>query len=426
MATVPIELPQVGESVVEGIIEKWLKKPGDHVEKYDPLVEVVTDKVNMEMPAPFSGTLTRILADEGATIPVGAVIAEMDTTDADAAASQPKPAQVSETIISTMGVLVESNVSLGPTGSPTAEETPASTPVAAAQRRAVFSPVVMRLAAEHNVDLDEVVGSGINGRVTKRDVLNHLKSRQAATAQAPAVAAVPISAGAEEAVIVPTSIRRIIAQNMVKSSTQIPHAWAMMEVDVTNLVALRQAVRPQFKQQGQDITIFPFIIHAVASGLRDHPYLNATWRDDKIVLKKGIHIGIAVSAPSGLMVPVIHNADGLSVAAANSELRTLSDNARRDSLSLEQVQGGTFTLNNTGALGTTVSSPIINYPQAAILSTEAAVQRPVVINNAIAIRSMMNLCLSFDHRIVDGAEASAFLRDVKDRLEAIGPHTPVF
>ena len=425
MVTVPIELPQVGESVVEGIIEKWLKKPGDKIEKYDPLVEVVTDKVNMEMPAPFSGTLTRILAEEGATIPVGAVIAEMDITDAEAAAWQPKLAQASETIISTMGVLVESNVSLGPTGSPTAEEAPVVTPVPATERRGLYSPVVMRLAAEHNVDVSRVVGTGINGRVTKKDVLKHLKQGQSAITRAPVAAAVPISVDDEEAVIEPSPIRRIIAQNMVKSSTQIPHAWAMMEVDVTNLVALRQSVRSQFKQKGQDITIFPFIIHAVASGLSEHPYLNATWRDDKMVLKKRIHLGIAVSAPSGLVVPVIHNADRLSVDAANSQLRTLAENARRNSLSLEQVQGGTFTLNNTGALGTTVSGPIINYPQAAILSTEAVVQRPVVINNAIAIRSMMNLCLSFDHRIVDGAVASAFLKGVKDRLEAIGPDTPV-
>ena len=425
MATVPIELPQVGESVVEGIIEKWLKKPGDKVEKYDPLVEVVTDKVNMEMPAPFSGTLTRIIAEEGATIPVGAVIAEMDITDAEAAAWQPKLAQASETIISTMGVLVESNVSLGPTGSPTAEEAPVVTPVPATERRGLYSPVVMRLAAEHNVDVSQVVGTGINGRVTKKDVLKHLKQGQSAITRAPVTAAVPISVDDEEAVIEPSPIRRIIAQNMVKSSTQIPHAWAMMEVDVTNLVALRQSVRSQFKQKGQDITIFPFIIHAVASGLREHPYLNATWRDDKIVLKKRIHLGIAVSAPSGLVVPVIHNADRLSVDAANSQLRTLAETARRDALSLKQVQGGTFTLNNTGALGTTVSGPIINYPQAAILSTEAVVQRPVVINNAIAIRSMMNLCLSFDHRIVDGAGASTFLKGVKDRLEAIGPDTPV-
>ncbi len=424
MPIVPIELPQVGESVVEGIIEKWLKQPGDQVEKYDPLVEVVTDKVNMEMPAPYSGTLTRILAGEGETIPVGGVIAEMDTEDEGATEGGPsQPPQVSETIMSTMGVLVESNVSLGPTGSLAPEQAPAPVPAPASQRRAVYSPVVMRLAAEHNVDLSRVVGTGINGRVTKKDVLKHLEAAPATPAPVAAVA--PVPSGAEETVIVPTAKRRIIAQNMVKSATQIPHAWALMEVDVTGLVELRQAVRERFKQLGQDITIFPFIINAVAQSLRENPHLNATWRDDKIVLKNRINIGVAVSAPSGLVVPVIRDADTLSVTAANTQLRTLAENARRDNLMLEQVQGGTFTLNNTGALGTTVSSPIINYPQAAILSTEAVVQRPVIINNAIAIRSMMNLCMSFDHRIVDGAEASAFLNGVKDRLEAIGPETPV-
>ena len=428
MPIVPIELPQVGESVVEGIIERWLKKPGDEVEKYDPLVEVVTDKVNMEMPAPFSGVLTRIVAQEGETISVGAVIAEMDTSDADAAASQSQPAQVSETIISTMGVLVESNVNLGPTGSPTVEEVPVIPPPSPpGQRRAVYSPVVMRLAAEHNVDLTQVVGSGINGRITKKDVLDFLTKEQTEPKAAPATRfdIVPVSEDFEESIVEPSSVRRIIAQNMVKSVTQIPHAWAMMEVDVTELVALRQAIRPRFKQNGQDITIFPFIISAVASTLREHPYLNATWRDEKIFLKKNINLGIAVSTASGLVVPVIRNADALSITAANAQLRLLAENARRDSLTIDQVQGGTFTLNNTGALGTTVSQPIINFPQAAILSTEAVVQRPVVINNAIAIRSIMNLCLSFDHRIVDGAEASAFLKNIKDKLEAFGPETSV-
>lgn len=426
MPIVPVELPQVGESVVEGIIEKWLRKPGDQVDKYDPLVEVVTDKVNMEMPAPFSGTLTRILAEEGETIPVGGIIAEMDTDDVGATGDGglSKPVQASETIMSTMGVLVESNVSLGPTGSPSAEQAPVSVP-AASQRRAVYSPVVMRLAAEHNVDLNLVVGTGINGRVTKKDVLKHLEAAPPTPASATAGTPAPGFTGAEETVIEPTAKRRMIAQNMVKSATQIPHAWALMEVDVTGLVELRQAVRGQFKRNGQDITVFPFIINAVARSLRENPHLNATWRDDKIVLKNRINIGVAVSAPTGLVVPVIRDADTLSVTAANRELRSLAENARRDTLSLEQVQGGTFTLNNTGALGTTVSSPIINYPQAAILSTEAVVQRPVIINNAIAIRSMMNLCMSFDHRIVDGAEASAFLKAVKDRLEAIGPETPV-
>ena len=418
MPIVPIALPQVGESVVEGIIGKWLKQPGDEIEKYDSLVEVITDKVNMEMPAPFSGTLTRILANEGDTIPMGAVIAEIDTEDPEALSKTPKPAAVSETIIGTMGVLVESDVNLGPTGSPTAEQSAAAPP-----RRASYSPVVMRLAQEHNVDLTLVTGTGINGRITKKDVLQFVETAPTPPAT---TAPTPVTSDDEEVVDL-TPVRRMIAQNMVKSATQIPHAWAMVEVDLENLVALRRSVRQQFRQQeGQDITLLPFIVNAVASALKDHPYLNSTWRDGKIILKKQVNVGVAVSAPRGLVVPVIQKADSLSIAATNTILRDLVERARQETLTLDQVQGGTFTVNNTGALGTTISNPIINFPQAAILSTEALKKRPVVIDDAIVIRSMMNLSLSFDHRIIDGFEGAAFLNSVKDRLENAGPDTPIY
>ena len=408
----------MGESVVEGIIGKWLKQPGDEIEKYDSLVEVITDKVNMEMPAPFSGTLTRILANEGDTIPMGAVIAEIDTQDPEALSKTPKPAAVSETIIGTMGVLVESNVNLGPTGSPTAEQSAAAPP-----RRASYSPVVMRLAQEHNVDLTLVTGTGINGRITKKDILQFVETAPASPAT---TTPTPVTSDDEEVVEL-TPVRRMISQNMVKSATQIPHAWAMVEVDLENLVALRRSVRQQFRQQkGQDITLLPFIVNAVASALKDHPYLNSTWRDGKIILKKQVNIGVAVSAPSGLVVPVIQQADSLSIASTNTILRDLVERARQATLTLDQVQGGTFTVNNTGALGTTISNPIINFPQAAILSTEALKKRPVVIDDAIVIRSMMNLSLSFDHRIIDGFEGAAFLNSVKDRLENAGPDTPIY
>ena len=408
----------MGESVVEGIIGKWLKQPGDEIEKYDSLVEVITDKVNMEMPAPFSGTLTRILANEGDTIPMGAVIAEIDTQDPEALLKTPKPAPVAETTIGTMGVLVESNVNLGPTGSPTAEHSAAAPP-----RRASYSPVVMRLAQEHNVDLTLVTGTGINGRITKKDILQFVE-----TAPAPPATTTPTPVTSDdEEVVELTPVRRMISQNMVKSATQIPHAWAMVEVDLENLVALRRSVRQQFRQQeGQDITLLPFIVNAVASALKDHPYLNSTWRDGKIILKKQVNVGVAVSAPSGLVVPIIRQADSLSVAATNSVLRDLVERARQATLALDQVQGGTFTVNNTGALGTTISNPIINFPQAAILSTEALKKRAVVIDDAIVIRSMMNLSLSFDHRIIDGFEGAAFLNSVKDRLENAGPDTPIY
>jgi len=214
---------------------------------------------------------------------------------------------------------------------------------------------------------------------------------------------------------------------MVRSVSQIPHAWSMVEVDVSGLVARRAAVRSDFEQRnGVDLTYLPFIIKVVAESLRENPTLNATWGGDKIILKRRINLGIAVAAPTGLIVPVIHDADRLSIAGLAHALRDLTQRARQNRLTLEDVQQGTFTLNNTGALGSTVSQPIINHPQAAILTTEAIQKRPVVVNDAIAIRAMMNLCMSFDHRINDGAEASGFLQSVKSRLEAIGPDTAIY
>ena len=419
MPIVSIELPHVGESVVEGIIDRWLKKPGDTIKKYDSLVEVVTDKVNMEVPSPFDGVLTRILAEEGATIPMGAVIAEMETDDPAAVAQTSKPPE--EKMAGTVGVLVESDTNLGPTGAAVAEEPPAK-PVSTA-RGAFYSPVVMKVAQEHNIDLSQVTGTGINGRVTKKDVLSYIES--GAKTSAPTVPR-PATEDDEEVVEL-KPVRRMIAQHMVQSASQIPHVWAMVEVDVTNLVNLRQSVREEFqKREGQDITVLPFVIKAVADSLKENPSLNSAWRDGKLVLKKRIHIGVAVSAPDGLVVPVIHDADTLTIAGINGLLRDLAERARQGKLNLADVQGGTFTVNNTGALGTLLTQPIINYPQAGILTTESIQKRPVVINDAIAIRSMMNVCLSFDHRILDGFEAATFLQSVKGRLENVGPDTPIY
>ncbi|MEE9260986.1 MAG: dihydrolipoamide acetyltransferase family protein [Dehalococcoidia bacterium] len=419
MPIVSIELPHVGESVVEGIIDRWLKKPGDRIKRYDSLVEVVTDKVNMEVPSPFDGVLTRILAEEGATIPMGAVIAEMETDDPAAVAQISKAPE--EKVAGTVGVLVESDTNLGPTGAAVAEEHPAK-PVSTA-RGAFYSPVVMKMAQEHNVDLSQVTGTGINGRVTKKDVLRYIESgakTSAPTAPRPATED-------DEEVVELKPVRRMIAQHMVQSASQIPHVWAMVEVDVTNLVSLRQSVREEFqKREGQDITALPFVIKAVVDSLKENPSLNSTWRDGKLVLKKRIHIGVAVSAPDGLVGPVIHDADTLTIAGINGLLRDMAERARQGKLNLDDVQGGTFTVNNTGALGTLLTQPIINYPQAGILTTESVQKRPVVINDAMAIRSMMNICLSFDHRILDGFEAATFLQSVKGRLENVGPDTPIY
>ena len=476
-----IELPHVGESVVEGTIGKWLKKPGDKVERYEPLVEVITDKVTMEVPSPVDGSLVKILAQEGETVPMGAPIAEVETADSPSSESAApetsvSPAQVEPAAVPTatatpttvhpepvegqaappasrIGYLNTSATMIGPTGGGSGDDSPPApppeqtaavlaaslaaqvaieTPTVAApasdgSRR--LSPAVRRLAREHDIDLSLIAGSGMGGRITRDDVLKHLETRDVA---APAVAVQPAGPtvqtqpadGPDEEHIPLTPVRRMIAEAMVRSVSQIPHAWSTVELDVSSLVATRAAMREAFRQrEGVDLTYLPFVIQALVETLKENPTFNATWGGDKITLKKRLNIGLAVAAPNGLVVPVIHNADRLSLSGLAHAVADLTQRARDNKLTIDDVQGGTFTLNNTGALGSLISQPIINFPQAAIMTTEAIQKRPVVINDAIAIRSMMNLCMSFDHRINDGAESSAFMQSMKRRLEAIGPDT---
>ena len=465
-----IELPHVGESVVEGTIGKWLKQPGDRIERFEPLVEVVTDKVTMEVPSPVDGSLLKILAEEGQTIPMGAPIAEVETADSESAAADPvtadpveetspaaeapdfseaDPASPPEPVgeqpeapaVSRIGYLNTSATMIGPTGGGAGDDSPPApppepaaalaaslaaqvaieTPVVTASGRdgrARLSPAVRRLARDHDVDLTLITGTGMGGRITRDDVLKYLDNREAATA---VPAPQPSEAGDEEFLPL-TPVRRMIAEAMVRSVSRIPHAWSTVEVDVTGLVAARTAMRDSFRQrEGVDLTYLPFVLRALVETLKENPTFNATWGEDKIVLKKRLNIGLAVAAPNGLVVPVIHNADRLSLSGLAHAVADLAQRARDNKLTIDDVQGGTFTLNNTGALGSVVSQPIINYPQAAIMTTEAIQKRPVVINDAIAIRSMMNLCMSFDHRINDGAESSAFMQSMKRRLEEIGP-----
>ena len=471
-----IELPHVGESVVEGTIGKWLKQPGDRVERYDPLVEVVTDKVTMEVPSPVAGQLLRIIATEGETVPMGAAIAEVETDEratpapaVQAAAAAPTappspvpppPPATPATSTTPMSYLITNAQPVGPTGgsavealaqetagaAPSPPATPAATlppppavatqlvdaanPAAHADADAErpahrLSPAVRRLAREHQLDVDRITGTGMGGRVTRDDVLRFLESA-AGPATVPVPAPVSETIADEERLAI-TPVRRMIADAMVRSASQIPHAWSMVEVDINELVALRNRERDAFRQlEGINLTYLPFALKAVAGALKDNPTLNASWGDDHIVLKRRINLGIAVAAPTGLVVPVIHDADRLSIAGLAHAINDLAGRARSGALRLEDVQGGTFTVNNTGALGSTVSGPIINHPQAGILTTEAVQQRPVVINDAIAIRWMMNLCLSFDHRINDGEESGGFLQSVKRRLEAMDGDTPIY
>ena len=453
---VTVELPHVGESVVEGTIGKWLKQPGESVKRYEPLVEIITDKVTMEVPSPVEGSLLRVLAQEGETLPMGAPIAEMETADAQATGtpSFPPPGKGAEQPAGTTGYLLKDVTPVGPTGGaaievaePTHREAlpqatapePALTPSSAAPPSTAvsdaeeggtrLSPAVRRLAREHSIDVSQIKGTGLGGRITRDDVLKYLEQGPATgptttTAAAPAAQSQP---GGDEEHLPLTPVRRMIAAAMVRSATEIPHAWSTVEVDVSGLVALRSSVRDAFQQkEGVTLTYLPFVIRAVVEALRKFPTMNASWGGDKIILKKRINLGIAVAAPNGLIVPVIHHADQLSVAGLAKSVADIGARARINKLTLDDVQGGTFTLNNTGALGSFVSGPIINYPQAGIITTETIQKRAVVRDDAIAIRSMMNLCLSFDHRINDGSEASGFLEAVKARLQSMGPDTSVY
>ena len=452
--SVTVELPHVGESVVEGTIGKWLKQPGENIKRYEPLVEIITDKVTMEVPSPVEGSLVRVLAEEGETLPMGAPIAEVATADSpEGAEPETTPIEI-ETAApdspGTTGQLLRDVTPVGPTGGAAVENlepagtlvaSPASHPAPAKPAYAASSlaqtgptrlaPAVRRLAQEHSVDVARIQGTGLGGRITKDDILKFVESNAAQTPDAALAPARQLqgetSADGHETHITVTPVRRMIAEAMVRSVTEIPHAWSTVEVDVSGLVALRASARAEFEQKkGGSLTYLPFVIKAVVEALKEVPTMNATWGGDTIILKNNVNLGLAVAAPEGLIVPVLHNADQFSIAGLATGANDLAERARTKKLTLTDVQGGTFTLNNTGALGSYVSGPIINYPQAGIMTTETIQKRPVAIDDAIAIRSMMSLCLSFDHRINDGAEASGFLSAVKSKLQAMAPGMSIY
>ena len=444
-----IELPQVGESVTEGIIGKWLVAVGDKVEKYDPLVEVVTDKVAMELPSPVSGTLREIIALEGETIPMGGIIADIESENGEATPTTAKENQLAPEThsqpgkeIGTTGILLKDVAPVGPTGSGGIIDSTSSEGDRDEGSRVIYSPAVMRLAEIHDVNLEIVTGTGRNGRVTKKDLQNFIDSgktsvdsknvdqddkKSANTDSVPTEGTYSNVLGNDEEKITLSPVRKIIASNMVKSATLIPQAWSLVEVDVNGLVELRNKVKDDFqKREKVNLTYLPFVLKAVSESLEEIPLLNSSWNEDSIILKHQINLGIAVAAPDGLVVPVIENADALSISGLAHKLDDLPTRAREGKLTVSDVQSGTFTVNNTGALGSIASQPLVNYPQAGIITTEAIVKRPVVVNDAIAIRSIMNICLSFDHRIIDGEQASGFNRSVKDRLESINLNTQIY
>ncbi|HWI66033.1 MAG TPA: dihydrolipoamide acetyltransferase family protein [Symbiobacteriaceae bacterium] len=419
-----ILMPQLGESVTEGTLGKWLVRPGETVKKYQPIAEVITDKVNAEIPAPADGVVSNLVISEGTTVKVGTLIAVMN--GAGEAPAAPKPAALATAATATL-----------------VKPAPAATDAAGR-----YSPAVLKLAAEHAIDLSRLTGTGLGGRITRKDVEAYIASGAAAqpapaetcvggmvAAQAavpepapsapaytPAPAPQPLAA---DQVVPVDAVRRRIAEKMLQSKHEAPHAWTMVQVDVTGLVKLKEQLGEEFKRrEGVSLSYVPFFIKAVVESLKEYPIINAQWAGENIIIKKEINISVAVATETALAVPVIKNADRLSLAGLNHAVADLAARARTGKLTLEDISGGTFTVNNTGYFGSYLSAPIINHPQAAILSFEAITKTPVVLeNDAIAIRSMMNICMSLDHRILDGLVCGKFLQAVKGRLQGYGPGT---
>lgn len=420
MAIEQIKMPQLGESVTEGTISNWLVSPGDKVNKYDPLAEVMTDKVNAEVPSSFTGTIKELFAKEGDTLSVGEMICSIEV---DGPKEEKAQAEKEDIAAAT-------------------EETVAAADLGSKVR---YSPAVLKISQEYGIDLTQVKGTGAGGRITRKDLLQLVEAgtipsagkkeaeagqtgiepsiQQEPSRQIPvpkqnaAVPSVPVEKGDIEIPV--TGVRKAIAANMLRSKHEAPHAWTMIEVDATNLVAYRNSLKDDFKKkEGFNLTFFAFFVKAVAQALKEFPQINSMWAGDKIIQKKDINISIAVATEDALYVPVIKNADEKTIKGIAREISDLAAKVRSGKLKSEDMQGGTFTVNNTGSFGSVQSMGIINYPQAAILQVESIVKRPVVLNdNMIAIREMVNLCMSLDHRVLDGLVCGRFLQRVKDIIE---------
>jgi 2-oxoisovalerate dehydrogenase E2 component (dihydrolipoyl transacylase) len=511
-----VTMPQLGESVAEGTIGKWLKQPGDTVEKYEPLLEVITDKVNAEVPSPFAGVLKEILVEEGATVPNNAEIAVIETADdsAGGTAEAPAPAETAPA-----GAKAESSpANAEPTTTAAAPEAPtfvpahgpagsderperaaasaaAPTAVAAGARDAAaelgeapgnpdarMTPAVRRLLREHGVTAAQIVGTGGGGRITREDVTNYVESQrtgqsvggqsvggaQAQTAAAssngsaatptpaaPAPAAptpaassaagpattpasvpstrsrgIEFPAGSDEVLVPTTQMRKGIAAQMTKA-LQAPHAYVQMEIDVTRLVAFREKNKRDYQaREGIGLSFVPFVVKAAAEALKRNPTFNAHWTEQGLMAKRRVNVGVAVAVDEGLIVPVIRDADQLSIHGLNAAIADVAARAKAGKFKIDDFGGGTFTVDNTGYLGTNLVMPILNVPEVGIVTMEAITKRPVVVStpdgDVIAIRPVMNMVLGVDHRANDGAGGAALLRDIKTWLEKVGPDTAIY
>jgi 2-oxoisovalerate dehydrogenase E2 component (dihydrolipoyl transacylase) len=435
--TTRVVMPQLGESVHEGTISRWLVKPGDKVVEFEPMLEVDTDKVSAEVPSPVSGILREILAKEGQTVQAGAEIAVVEVgadgeatatpeapTPAPAAAAPPVPAPASAPAPALAAAAAAPAAPTTPAAAP-AEPAPKAPELDGGEHR--YSPAVQMQASELGVDLSKVPGTGIGGRVTKKDVEQFAAAAKAAPSPKETAPTPPATPSEGDEVVQLTRVRRLIAENMVRSKTTIPHAWQTQEADMSGVVAHRNANKAAFqKQEGFSLTYLPYVMAATISALREHPEVNSTFNETELIIHRDINLGISVGLEDTLIVPVVRRADGLSIAGLARAVNDLATRARNKHLKADDLSGGTFTVNNSGTFGTLFSYSVINPGQAGILTMEAIVERPMAVNGMIGIKPMMYLCFSFDHRVLDGLKAARFLTSCRKWLESVSLELPVY
>lgn len=432
MATKEIKMPHLGESVTEAAIVQWLVKPGDSVKRYDPLMEVVSDKVTTEVPSDFDGVVKEFLISLDTDVPIGTAVMTLETEET-----------TEKTEVATLAPVKEASAEQAQE-----HETVATTSTATSHQKnnGRYSPAVLKIAQEKKIDLTQVTGTGRDGRITRKDVTNFTPT-QARTPEktvspgtSPSISEEPVASQNESAatasptetstdkIVSADPVRKAIAKKMVQSVNEIPHAWLMVEADVTNLVQLRNSLKDEFKQQeGLSLSFFPFFAKAVIQALKKNPKINTSWDDGSIIYHKDVNLSIAVTTDEHLYVPVIQQADNYSIAGLAKEINRLAQEVRQGTLASKEMQGGTFTLNNTGTLGSVQSMGIINHPQAAILQVESINKRLVpTADGGFKVADMVNLCLSIDHRILDGQQAGKFLRDVKDNLAKYNADTDIY
>ncbi len=432
MVTKEIKMPHLGESVTEAAIVQWLVKPGDSVKRYDPLMEVVSDKVTTEVPSDFDGVVKEFLISLDTDVPIGTAVMTLETEET-----------TEKTEEATLAPVKEASAEQAQE-----HETVATTSTATSHQKnnGRYSPAVLKIAQEKKIDLTQVTGTGRDGRITRKDVTNFTPTqgrtpeKTVSPGTSPSISEEPVASQNESAatasptetstdkIVSADPVRKAIAKKMVQSVNEIPHAWLMVEADVTNLVQLRNSLKDEFKQQeGLSLSFFPFFAKAVIQALKKNPKINTSWDDGSIIYHKDVNLSIAVTTDEHLYVPVIQQADNYSIAGLAKEINRLAQEVRQGTLASKEMQGGTFTLNNTGTLGSVQSMGIINHPQAAILQVESINKRLVpTADGGFKVADMVNLCLSIDHRILDGQQAGKFLRDVKDNLAKYNADTDVY